>query len=170
METVMERKALQQQPVSFGSPVMAPYLIPVSHTSSPSCINQPFMVEGQAFHVTSFSLQGAAGARPYGAVITDSVEALDVSSQGQALCKHPLFPLGADIVFVEVERKDSLKARLFTKEEGDSGFSERGACAAFVAARILEKTYGSALVAMGGKTCRVEWDGVDGDVRLSGCE
>ena len=162
METVMERQMLQQHTVSFGRPVMSPYLIPVLHSTSPSCINVPFTAEGQAYYVTSFSLQG-----PLGAVITDNVDDLDIALHGQALCTHPLFPLGADIVFVEIKNKDLLKARFYEKETGEAGFSRRGVCAAFVAARILNKTCGSALVAMGGKMCRVEWDGVDGEVKVN---
>ena len=168
-----------QKTISFGRPVMEPYLIPVIHNSTPSCINVPFMVEGQEYRVTSFALHncegassagarsegaGSEGAKPYGIVITDNVEKLDMSLHGKALCTHPLFPNGADIVFVEIKRRDLLKARLYEKEEGEVDFSERGACAAFVAARILQKTYESAVVSMGGKVCRVEWDGVDGDV------
>ena len=100
--------------------------------------------------------------------MTDNLDALYIALHGRALCAHPLFPLGADIVFVEIKNKNLIKARVYEKEEGDVGFSERGACAAFVAARILDKTYGSADVAMGEKTFRIEWDGVDGDVMLTG--
>ena len=158
-------KSLQRKAaVSFGCPVMEPYLIPVIHNSTPSCINVPFMAEGQAFNVTSFSLKSGAEARPYGAVIMDNVDDLDIALYGKALSAHPLFPLGADIVFVEVKSKGLLKARLYEKGHGESGFTESGACAAFVAARILQKTESSALVTMDNKTCSVEWDGVDGDV------
>ena len=170
VETVKEGQAFRQHTVSFDCPITEPYLIPVIHNSTPSCINVPFMVEGVAYNVTSFSLQNSAGARPFGVVETDNLDAMDVSLHGQALCTHPLFPSGADIVFVQIEHNNLIKARLYEKEGVEPDFSERGACAAFVAARILDKTYGSALVAMGGKTCCVEWDGVDGDVKLSGYE
>jgi len=157
-------ETFQQHTVSFGCPVRTPCLIPVLHASTPSCVNEPFMVDGQAFHVTCFSLQN-----PYGVVITESVDALDISFPGSKLSAHPLFPNGADIVFVEIENKDLIKARLYKKEEGEVGFSKRGACAAFVAARILQKTHkASAVVEMGGKMCSVEWDGVDGDVKFTG--
>ena len=155
-------ETMQMQTVSFDCPVTVPYLIPVIHNSTPSCINVPFMVEGTAYNVTSFSLD-----KPFGVVIIENIDKIDISITGKALSTHPLFPKGADIVFLEVESKDLLKARLYSKEDGETGFSERGACAAFVAARMLDKSYGSALVAMSGKTCRVEWDGVAGNVRLT---
>ena len=161
-------ETLQQQTISFGRPVTVPYLVPVIHNSTPSCINHPFMVDGQEYRVTSFALNSSAGTRPYGVVVTDNVNTMDISTHGKALSNHPLFPNGADIVFLEIESKDLLKARLYEKEEGEIVFSDKGACAAFVAARILDKTYGSADVEMGGKTCRVEWDGVEGSVTLTG--
>ena len=163
---VMDRKeqqTIQQNIVSFGPPVMAPYLIPVLHSSTPQCINVPFMVEGEQYNVTSFSLD-----RPYGVVVTDKLDELDISQPGKSLSTHPLFPFGADIVFLEIKNKDMLKARLYKKNEGEFGFSQAGACAAFVAARILQETHESeALVAMGDKTCRVKWDGLDGNVSSS---
>ena len=152
-----------QQVISFGRPVMEPFLVPVIHNSTPSCINVPFMVEGQEYRVTSFALQ-----KPYGVVITDNVDEFDVSLHGKALSTHPLFPKGADIVFVEIKSKDLLKARLYEKENGEVEFSQTGVCAAFIAARIMQKTNESeAIVSMGGKTCRIEWDAVDGDVNLT---
>ena len=163
-DKIIRRKRLApavQSAVSFPCPVMAPCLIPVIHDSSPCCINVPFMAEGETYFVTSFSLQG-----PFGAVITDKLDALDISLHGHLLSTHPLFPLGADIVFVEIACKDMIKARLYEREKGQVEYSQRGACAAFAAAVILEKSYGSAFVAMGSKTCRVEWDGVDGDLKL----
>ena len=149
--------------VSFNCPVLTPYLIPVIHSSTPFCINHPFMVEGDAYNVTCFSLQQ----KPYGALIVDNVTDLDIASPGKALSTHPLFPLGADIVFVEIQRKDLIKVRLYEKDAGESGFSQQGSCAAFAAARILQKIEPSALVEMNGKICRVEWDGVEGGVTLT---
>ena len=161
-------EAASQQTVSFGRPVTEPYLIPVIHNSTPSCINVPFMVEGDEYRVTSFSLHGSTGARTYGVVITDNVDIIDISFHGRALANHPLFPSGADIVFVQIESKDLLKARFYEKEEGVVSFSERGACAAFIAAKMMQKTFElQAVVEMDGKTCRVEWDGVDGEVSLT---
>jgi len=163
-EHAKERQSTQQSIVSFGPPVMDPYLIPVLHSSTPQCINAPFMVEGEPYHVTSFSLD-----RPYGVVVTENIDELDISQSGKSLSTHSLFPLGADIVFLEIKNKDMLKARLYKKEQGEFGFSQQGACAAFVAAKILQETHESeALVAMGDKTCRVKWDGLDGDVSSIG--
>ena len=165
METVMERQTYRQQPVFFDCPVTVPYLIPVIHSTSPYCINVLFMVDGEAYYVTSFSLQ-----KPYGVVITEkNIDDMDISLPGMALSTHPLFPLGADIVFVEVERKDLLKVRLYGKDQGELDFSEQGASAAFIAARMMQKTLlPGANVAMGGKNCRVEWDGAFGKVKVTG--
>ena len=164
-DKIIKRKRLepiQQSAVSFPCPVMAPCLIPVIHASTPYCINVPFTITGgQTYLVTSFSLKG-----PFGAVLTDNLDSLDISLHGHLLSTHPLFPLGADIVFVEIACKDMIKAKLYEKEKGQVEYSQRGVCAAFVAAVILEKSYSSAFMAMGSKTCRVDWDGVDGEVRL----
>ena len=162
MDDIGEQSSQLQVSQSYGVPVTAPYLIPVIHNATPSCINAPFMAEGHEYRVTSFALQ-----RPYGAVITDNLEEFDVSLHGKALSSHSLFPKGADIVFVEVETKNIIKARLYEKDKGEVEFSKEGLCAAFVAAKLMQKTQeDGAVVSMGGKSCLVEWDGVDGDVTL----
>jgi len=158
----VQRKVHENSAVTFSCPVLTPYLIPVIHNSTPSCINYPFMVEGDAYHLTCFSLNQ----KPYGALIADNIDAIDIALQGKALCKHPLFPMGADIVFVEIGHNGFLKARLYDKDNGETGFSQQGACAAFAAARILQKADPCGLVEMDGKTCRIEWDGVAGGITL----
>ena len=163
-DKIIRRKRLEPTPqsaVSFPCPLVTPCLIPVIHASTPLCINVPFMAAGETYLVTSFSLLG-----PFGAVLVENIDNLDISLHGPLLSTHTLFPLGADIVFIEIVCKDMIKIRLYEKEKGPVKYSQRGACAAFVAAVILGKSYGSAFVEMGSKICRVEWDGVDGDVRL----
>ena len=148
--------------VLLGKPITAPCLIPVLHASTPSCINDPFMVNGKEYKVTALSF-----GTPHGAVIVDDVESVDVPSLGYSLGTHALFPKGASIVFIEVIDKETIKARLW-QHGGDAAFTSEAVCVAGTVSMMLQKIMmHKATVLMGGNTFEVKWDGI-GDVSLTG--
>lgn len=149
--------------VSFGNPITAPVLVPVEHKSTPSCINDPFMVDGKCYKVTAMSLGS-----PHGSVLVDNVDAVDVDELGCKLGTHVLFPKGASIVFIQMLDKESIKARLWQRDEGEADFTPEGACIAGVTAMILQRILGhEANITMTGGTYRVKWDRAAGSVSLT---
>ena len=122
--------------VSLGKPVTIPVLVPVEHKSTPTCINDPFMVNGECYRVTAMSF-----GTPHGAVFVDDVDKIDVPTLGFALGTHALFPKGASIVFIQVIDKENLKARLWQRGKGEASFTPEAACVAGTAARMLQKTF-----------------------------
>lgn len=156
-------KSMNSATISLGKPITAPVLVPVEHKSTPSCINDPFMVNGTCYKVTAISFE-----TPHGAVIVDDVDNVDVSSIGSALGTHTLFPKGASIVFIQVIDRESIKARLWQKGIGEIEFSCEGACVAVTVSMMLQKVIKQrANVLMGGNTVQVEWDMIS-DVKLTG--
>ncbi len=139
---------------SFGRPVTAPCLIPVHHASTPTCINDPFMVDGKEYRVTALSF-----GTPHGAVFVSDVDKVDVSSLGASLGTHVLFPKGADIVFIEIFDSDSIRVRLWQRDKGESSFSEEAVCVAATASMMLHKIHSHRVkVVMAGISCLVNWD------------
>jgi len=158
-------QAANSAAVSFGKPITSPILIPVDHKSTPSCISEPFMVNGTCCKVTAISF-----GTPHGVVIVDDVDDIDVSAIGSALGTHALFPKGASIVFVQITGKDSLKARLWQRGQGETPYSSEAVCAVATVAMMLQKIMGyTATVSMGENTFLVEWDRV-GEVMLTELE
>ena len=150
--------------ISLGKPVTVPVLVPVEHKSTPTCINEPFMVNGKPYGVTAVSF-----GTPHGAVFVDDIDSVDVSSLGSALGTHPLFPKGASIVFVQVIDRDSLKARLWQRGEGEAEFSSEAVCAAAATAMMLQKIIKHETeVCMNGRTFNVQWNRTDENVYLTG--
>lgn len=144
--------------ISMGSPITAPVLVPVEHKSTPTCINDPFMVDGKCYPVTAMSF-----GTPHGAVFVDDVDSVDVPALGSALGTHPLFPKGASIVFIQVLGKaldkGDLKARVWQHGAGETDFAPEAVCVAGTAAMMLQKILLSKVnVHMGkGRYC-VSWD------------
>ncbi len=127
-------KMALREPLSLGKPVFSPTLIPVLHSSTPRCIDEPFMVKGVAYHVTCLSF-----GHPYGVVFTEEAESAPVETIGPLLASHLLFPKGADIVFAQVADKHTLKLRFWKKGEGECDASPQAAGAGLVAAVMLHK-------------------------------
>ena len=150
--------------VSMGGPVTVPVLIPVEHKSTPACISNPFMINGECHRVTAMSF-----GTPHGAVLVDDVDSVDVSSLGLALGTHALFPKGASIVFIQAINGKKVKARLWQRGEGEIEFSPEAASVAGVAAMMLQKVLRSeTFVTMGEHTVHVSWDRGVGNVSLTG--
>ena len=149
--------------ISLGQPITVPCLIPVLHASTPNCVSDPFMVNGECYPVTALSF-----GTPHGAVIVNDVESVDVPSLGSALGTHELFPDGASIVFIQVLDNETVRARLWQRGEGETAFTPEAVCVTATAAMILQKIMMyRANVLMSGNTFQVEWDRI-GDVKLTG--
>lgn len=150
--------------VLFGKPVTAPILVPVEHKATPTCINDPFIVNGECYRVTAMSL-----GTPHGAVFVDDVDSIDVSLLGSALGTHALFPKGASIVFIEMLDRYNLKVRLWQRGEGETPFMPEAACVAGTTAIMLHKVLEDrATIIMGNNAFQVEWDRGNSDVCLTG--
>lgn len=152
--------------VSLGKPVTIPVLVPVEHKSTPTCINDPFMVDGECYRVTAMSFGS-----PHGAVIVDDADSVDVPKVGSALGTHILFPKGASIVFIQVIDTRNLKARLWQRGKGETSFTPEAACVAGTAAKMLQKTFRDDMnVSMGGNIFNVSisWTKNGNEVSITG--
>lgn len=148
--------------VSMGKPIKSPCLIPVKHDSTPNCINEPFMVDGEFYKVTCVSF-----GTPHGVVFTEDVESIDIEHVGASLEMHPLFPEGASIIFVQTLNRQRLKARLWQRGQGKIPYTSEAVCVAMTAAKMLQKIETETEVLMGDKNFNVLWNGADENVYLA---
>ena len=161
MQTI-KKTISANQVVNFGKPVTTPFLIPVTHASTPNCINSPFMVDGKCYGVTALSFGSL-----YGVVMVENLDDIDISALGAALGTHRLFPKGANIVFVQILGGEDLKAQVWPLA-GKKVAPFEAACAAGTAAMMLRKVLsGTVTVWMGKNSYHVEWDKGESDVRLT---
>lgn len=149
--------------ITMGKPITAPNLIPVRHRSTPTCVNQPFTVNGEIFRVTCISF-----GTPYGAVLVDDVDSINLEHIGHSLGTHVLFPQGASIVFFQVLDKTNIKARLWHREYGAIDYTSEAVCVAYTVAVMLQKTMHEGNVYMGKNEFHVKWDTRDRNVHLTG--
>ena len=150
--------------ISMGKPITTPVLIPVEHKSTPAFINNQLVINGNIYGVTALSLGS-----PHGAVIVDDVDSADVPVLGAALGTHVLFPKGANIVFIQVLDKESIKVRLWQRGAGEVQFAGESVAVAGIAAMMLQKVLSSDVkVSVGGTVFLVKWNRGRDEVTLTG--
>lgn len=151
---------MQINSISLGKPVTIPFLIPVLHRATPECISSPFMVDNECYYVTALSF-----GTPYGGVMVEDIEKAELPKIGQALSAHPLFPQGANIVFIQMLDEYNLKARLYARGVGEREYTPEAVGAAGAVPMLLQKTLEQEVnVQMGDKSFRVKWEGGIGEV------
>lgn len=85
---------------------------------------------------------------------------------GAGLERHPLFPDGTNVEFVQVDSPDRLRIRIWERGVGPTSSSGTGSCASLVAAAAYGGAARDADVASPGGTQRVEW--LEDSVYLTG--
>jgi diaminopimelate epimerase len=105
---------------------------------------------------------------PHAVLFVDSVASAPVDSLGAALVAHPVFPEGANIGFCEVVDRGFVRLRVYERGVGETRACGSGACAAVVAACLLELCGARVKVSLPGGKVRVAWQGPGSDVRMIG--
>lgn len=85
---------------------------------------------------------------------------------GSALERHPRFPEGTNVEFVQVERPDRIRIRIWERGVGPTSSSGTGSCASLVAAAAFGGADRDGEVVAPGGSQRVEWR--DDNVYLTG--
>lgn len=105
---------------------------------------------------------------PHAVLFVDSVAEAPVAEVGAALVAHPVFPEGANIGFCEVVDRGFVRLRVFERGVGETRACGSGACAAVVAAQLLDKVSGRVKVSLPGGKVRIAWQGPGSEVRMTG--
>lgn len=95
---------------------------------------------------------------PHGVIFCPEINGLDLTSVGPALEKHPAFPDGINVEFVEVADRTTLRMRVWERGSGETMACGTGACAALAAAVSAGLTERTARVELPGGTLEVSWD------------
>lgn len=112
-------------------------------------------------------LGAVAIGNPHAVIVVDDVRTAPVARVGALVERHPAFPDGVNVGFVEIVDREHVRLRVHERGVGETLACGSGASAAVaVLARrgLLDR---SVAVELPGGTLRVAWDG-SGPIRLSG--
>jgi len=140
--------------VNMGPPIFEPARLPARIRRQP-ILRHPVRIGGRTYRLTCLSM-GTPHAVIFAPRLPSDERLSAVSPQIEC---HRLFPERISVIWAVAEGRKRLRIRIWERAVGESLACGTGACAALVAARLLDLTEASADVASKGGTLHVRWDG-----------
>jgi len=160
-EVIVENGVVVSVRVNMGAPDICRTAIPMLGDEL-AAINVMLPLGDKEINVTSI-LMGV----PHTMIFVDDLTSVDVKSFGQMVEKHPLFPQGTNVNFVEVVDRNRVKLRTWERGAGATLACGTGSCATAVASILNEHTDRTVVVELQYGELLIEW-AEDGTVYMTG--
>jgi diaminopimelate epimerase len=149
--------------VDMGAPQFAPAEVPVEK-EGPDALHTKLELPtaGNSGHAAVPHVVEAAClsmGNPHAVLFVEDPEGADVPTLGPVIEKHPAFAYRTNVEFVTVRSPQRIEMRVWERGSGETLACGTGACAAAVAARVLEGTDETVLVSLPGGELEVTWAG-----------
>lgn len=151
--------------VDMGVPVFVPAEIPLLATEQALTYQRSLDVDGESIEVEFSALSMG---NPHAVIKVEDLENTAVKDIGEALGKHPDFPEGVNVGFMEIVDRQHLKLRVFERGTGETLACGTGACAAVVSACRAGLLDNEVEVQLRGGSLSIHWDGDDQPVMMTG--
>jgi len=155
--------------VDMGPPALAPAAIPLAsdRAGGDPMIDAPLGVDGDEYRVTCVSM-----GNPHCVLFVPSVDSAPVTTLGPRIERHPLFPKGVNVEFIEPgangDGRRRLRMRVWERGSGETAACGTGACAAAVAAVLTGRADRSIEIGLLGGTLVIDWSADDDHVYMTG--
>ncbi|MBN9286373.1 MAG: diaminopimelate epimerase [Gammaproteobacteria bacterium 39-13] len=151
--------------VDMGPPIFSPKLIPlnikaVSKLPKQGCYKIQLLGNHRDVVILSMG-------NPHCVISVPATTEAAVHEVGKALQKHPAFPKGVNVSFVQVLARNHIKCRVYERGVGETLACGTGACASVVAGILHNELNPEVKVDMSGGGLTVKWV-PEGPVLLSG--
>ena len=158
---IADRGVAQLVKVKMGQPTFKASHIPMN-IESEKVLSHTIDVEGVSYEVSSVLL-----GVPHTEVFVDDVTAVPLTVLGPKIEKHPLFPKGTNVNFVQVVNDTTVKVRTWERGAGATLACGTGSCASAVMAHEKGFTGRSVDVELYLGTLRIDYE-ADGTVYMTG--
>jgi len=149
--------------VNMGAPLLHPAAIPVAIAGEGPVVDLPLSTP-----TGEYSGVLVNSGVPHVVVFVPNLTGFDFVCAGKAIEKHALFPHGINVDFVQVERRDCLRVKVWERGAGATLACGTGAAAVVVAAHLTGRANRTATVALPGGELLMDWDAGSGDVYMTG--
>ena len=158
---IADRGVAQLVKVKMGQPTFKASHIPMN-VESEKVLSHTIDVEGVSYEVSSVLL-----GVPHTEVFVDDVTTVPLTVLGPKIEKHPLFPKGTNVNFVQVVNDTTIKVRTWERGAGATLACGTGSCASAVMAHEKGFTGRSVDVELYLGTLRIDYE-ADGTVYMTG--
>lgn len=153
--------------VDMGVPDFRPASLPLEPaepaTDEGDIARHALNVDGRNVEFRALSM-----GNPHIVLSVDDVEQAPVNTLGPALCRHPAFPQGVNVGFMRKLDRSTIRLRVFERGVGETIACGTGACAAAVAGMAAGELENQVTVRLGGGELRINWQGDDSPVIMTG--
>jgi diaminopimelate epimerase len=105
---------------------------------------------------------------PHIVLQVDNCEDAPVHSLGAVLCKHPAFPQGVNVGFMQIVDRQTIRLRVFERGAGETEACGTGACAAVVCGIRAGLLDSKVRTLLNGGELTIEWAGAPHAVIMTG--
>ena len=147
--------------VDMGEPVLEPDQVPFdAPTQAPSYTLEQ---DGHNYTIGVVSV-----GNPHAVMIVDDVDAAPVVELGTKLEQHPRFPNKANIGFMQIIDRNTIKLRVFERGVGETKACGTGACAAVVAGQQQGLLDTNVTAQLTGGDLTIDWQGPGHHLLMNG--
>ena len=150
--------------VDMGQPVLQPGKVPF--VADRPQINYDLSLGPEC--PDTFSISALNVGNPHAVITVASVDSAPVQEVGPIIERHPRFPEGVNVGFMEVVSRKKIKLRVFERGVGETKACGSGACAAVVAGRLQGLLDDTVDVELAGGHLSVTWRGDDDTIKMTG--
>ena len=148
--------------VDMGEPILEAEHIPVISKEYP-VKNLKLQAEGKEFTFTCVSV-----GNPHAITIVDNVDSFEVEKYGKKLEVDPHFPEKANIEFVQIVDKNTIKMRVWERGSGETFACGTGASAVAVACNLNGLTREDVTVKLLGGDLQIKWNKENNHIYMTG--
>ena len=141
-------------------------------------VNIPFKTDQEA-HLYTLSIELAGISRdlefvalsmgnPHAVISVEDLANTAVKDIGEAVGKHPDFPEGVNVGFMQILSHNEINLRVYERGAGETLACGTGACAAVAAGRLLEQLDDKVKVNLTGGQLTVSWQRSESPVLITG--
>ena len=156
--------------VDMGAPVLEPCRIPF--IADRPAITYRLYPSGKKGGIsdseTPVEIAAVSMGNPHAVILVDDVAHAPVNRLGPMIQNHPSFPEKANVGFMQIVSRSSIKLRVYERGAGETLACGSGACAAVVAGRLQGFLEADVKVELTGGTLDVTWKGDQNPVILTG--
>ena len=149
--------------VDMGAPILVASAIPFIAEDNGATFNTTL-----ATSVGDIALSTLSMGNPHAVLVVSDVTQAPVATLGAELSRHPNFPAGANVGFMQVKTPHQILLRVFERGSGETLACGTGACAAVVSGIINGMLQSPVTVHVRGGILHITWCGADQSVLMSG--
>jgi diaminopimelate epimerase len=150
--------------VDMGKPALQPGKIPFVADS----VQTNYDLSLGPKYSDTFSISALNVGNPHAVITVPAVDSAPVLQVGPLIERHPRFPEGANVGFMEIVSRKKIRLRVFERGVGETKACGSGACAAVVAGRLQGVLDDTVDVQLTGGHLSVTWGGNNDSIKMTG--